>query len=353
MSAIRRRDGQLTPAAMASWPAVVIRALEAQGVDGRELAVRAGIPLAALADPDGRVPSLAVARLFQLAAEATGDPAFGLSAARFVQQTTFSALGYAMLASRTPKEALERLIRHRRVIGDLVDLRLEEASDRYRVVIRFRGAFPCPDPAVEAGAAIIVRAARLLRAQRDLHPLLVQLQRPRPDDVGPYSRFFRSPIAFGQPRTVLEFSRADIDAPLPSGHVALARHNDEVVVRYLDNLASSSVSHRVQELLLDALPGRAPTKREVARRLGMSARNLQRHLGAEGQTFKALLRQTRLVLANGYLSEGRLSIKEIAFRLGFTGGSAFSRAFRRWAGRAPGEHAQRRNRRPAPPGRRR
>ena len=53
----------------------------------------------ALRDPDARVPRAALTRLWQLAVEATGDPCFGLEAPRFVAQTTFHALGYAVLAS--------------------------------------------------------------------------------------------------------------------------------------------------------------------------------------------------------------------------------------------------------------
>ena len=49
----------------------------------------------------------------------------------------------------------------------------------------------------------------------------------------------------------------------------------------------------------------------------------------------------------GYLQEGRLSLTEIAFLVGFTDQSNFSRAFRRWTGVSPGEWKASRQKEPA------
>jgi len=119
------------PSTLATWAATIVRALEARGMDGPGLAAQAGIDPAALG-PDARVPRAALTRLWERAVEATGDPAFGIDAARFAAQTTFHALGYAVLASMTLKEALERVVRYRRLIGDILELRLVDAGDRYR-----------------------------------------------------------------------------------------------------------------------------------------------------------------------------------------------------------------------------
>lgn len=57
-------------------------------------------------------------------------------------------------------------------------------------------------------------------------------------------------------------------------------------------------------------------------------------------TFKSLLNDTRRDLACAYLREGRMSLTELTFLLGFTNTSSFSRAFKRWTGRTPSEFAQ-------------
>ena len=294
-----------------------------------------------LRDPDARVPRAALTRLWQLAVDATGDPCFGLTATRYVAQTTFHALGYAVLASGTLKEALERVIRYRRLIGDILDLRLLERGDRYEFEIDVSAPPGVPYEAVDAVASLCVRQARLLKGEPGFSPLRVQLRRPEPPDAEPFRKLFRAPVLFSRPGNVIEYTRADIEQRLPAGNAELARQNDEVMIRYLARLDAGRVAIRVQQALLDTLPDGAPTKQAVARQLGMSARNLQRHLAQEGTGFKELLNEARVTLARNYVDEGRLSVTEIAFVLGFADTSTFSRAFRRWTGMSPREFAQR------------
>lgn len=328
------------PSTIASWTAALLRALAAAGIDAPDVAREAGIDPDTLHDPDARVPRVALTRLWQLAVQATGDPCFGLTAARFVHQTTFHGLGYAVLASATMKEAFERMIRHRRLIGDILELRLVALEDRYRFVVDVSAPPGVPFEAVDTIAAILVRQARMLRGAPDLCPLSVELQRPAPPSTEPFRRIFRAPVRFGASENAIEFSRADVESPLPSANAELARQNDDVVVRYLARLEKDRVSRRVQHALLDALPSGAPGKQAVARTLGMSPRNLQRQLALEGTSFKALLDQTRVELALRYVEEGRLSVTETAFVLGFADTSTFSRAFKRWTGRSPRDHAR-------------
>lgn len=319
---------------LATWAATILRALAAHGVEVEPLARRAGIDPGALG-PDARVPREALNRLWALAVAATGDPAFGLEASRFTAQTTFHALGYAVLASPTLKEAFERIIRYRRLIGDVLQLQLVDAGDRYRFLIDVSANPDVPFQAVDAIAAGCARQARLLHGTRPCNPLAVWFARPAPTDIEPYRRAFRAPLHFGQAANALEYSRADLDDPLPAGNAELARGNDEVLVRYLARLEQSRVSTRVRQALLEAFPDGAPSKPAIARSLGMSARNLQRHLAEEGTSFKELLNDARGSMARSYVEECRLSVTEIAFVLGFADTSTFSRAFKRWTGMSP------------------
>jgi len=266
-------------------------------------------------------------------------------AARYTLQTTFHALGYAVLASATLREALERIIRYRRLIGEIIQLRLDDHGDhhdRARFVIDVsarRGVVPFE--AVDAIMAVLVRQARQLAGGTGVRPLSVSLERPLPKDASPYERTLAAPVAFAQETSFIEYAREDLDRRLPAANAELARRNDEVVVRYLARLGQSGVLGRTRQALLETLPSGAPSKPEIARRLGMSPRSLQRQLAAEGTSFKELLDEARLTLARSYLEEGRLPVTEIAFVLGFADTSAFSRAFRRWTGVAPSDYARR------------
>ncbi len=73
----------------------------------------------------------------------------------------------------------------------------------------------------------------------------------------------------------------------------------------------------------------------LARELGYSRQTLYRRLKAEGVTYEEVLDRLRRRVALRLLREEGLSVKEAAWRLGFSDPAAFSRAFKRWTGSAP------------------
>jgi AraC-like DNA-binding protein len=74
----------------------------------------------------------------------------------------------------------------------------------------------------------------------------------------------------------------------------------------------------------------------LARDLGYSRQTLYRRLKAEGITYEQLLDGLRKRLALRFMRDG-LSVKDAAYRLGFSDPAAFSRAFKRWTGTSPSD----------------
>ena len=77
---------------------------------------------------------------------------------------------------------------------------------------------------------------------------------------------------------------------------------------------------------------------EVADRLNLSVRTLTRRLHDEGTSFREIQCEARLEMAKRQLRESTVPIKVVSANAGFSNLSAFSRAFRKYAGVTPSEY---------------
>ncbi len=329
-----------TPSTIGNWLHAILRALDARGLDSHALAREVGVSERALSSPHERVPQPVMTALWKKSVEATGDPAFPLSVPRSATTTTFGALTYASLASPDLGSAFRRVARFHRLISDAVHIHFTPHDDTCEFVIDIVSPSGPPVEGIDAFFLLIVRFARgLTGGKRKVEPLRVHLQRPEPIDTEIYRRVFRAPVVFGKPRNVLVYARSDCEMRLPDANLELALLNDRVVAEMLERPGDSTLAERVRALLVEHL-SEAPSETIIARHLAMSRSSLHTALGREGTTYRELLNQTRRELACNYLLAGRYPVKEIAFLLGFSDASTFTRAFRRWTGTTPQRYAR-------------
>jgi AraC-like DNA-binding protein len=148
-------------------------------------------------------------------------------------------------------------------------------------------------------------------------------------------------VVFGADQTQLVLPRAALDIALASSDpqllAILTRAASDLVGR---GIADPTIAAQVARVLHDELRSDHATIEHVAKRLGLTARSLQRRLKDESTSFQGVREQVRQELAQRYLEE-RLSISEISFLLGFSEPSAFFRAFKRWTGLTPVEARRR------------
>jgi AraC-like DNA-binding protein len=112
----------------------------------------------------------------------------------------------------------------------------------------------------------------------------------------------------------------------------------EVLDTYLESLELSGqhmTSRRVEKLIQDFLPTGDCTLPHIAQFLSVSVRALQNRLDSEHTSFQLLLDQVRRKLAVNHLSRGDMQLTQLAYLLGYSELSAFSRSFKRWYGTSP------------------
>jgi AraC-like DNA-binding protein len=243
-------------------------------------------------------------------------------------------MSYGMSASSTLKEAFERAQRYCHIVSDAVDYEFYLSGCEYHFVISTSAELG--DAPIDAVVGLYLRMCRSLIG-REYSPLRVEFRRSRPVKIDDFLRLLRAPLLFDQPQTRLIFDRDSIERPLDGGNPELARHNDAIALQYLSQIDRQNIQARVREVLTQGLARGEPSQEDIAEMLNMSARTLQRKLGEAGTTYKEILDDTRRALALAYLSVPRHSVSEVTYLLGFSAGSCFTRAFRRWTGQSPSD----------------
>ena len=293
-----------------------------------------------LADPDARVSASQFCVAWAELRRLSGDPQIALRMAERIPPGAFGVVEYVCRCARTLGEALRHWVRYLNLLDDAVLVGLVEEGDE--VCLRVLRESEAPAPAShELCFALLVARARALSLS-PVRVTRVDFAHRAPGDPGAYRRSFDAPVHFGAPSTQLLFPRSAFDAPLATADphllAILSRHADELQEKHRGD---PPLTAQVQRALRSALRSDEASVEQIAARLGMTARSLQRRLKDENQSFQTLREGVRHELAVRYLDDD-LAIAEISFLLGFSEPSAFFRAFKRWTGLTPIESRARR-----------
>lgn len=330
----------MTPSSLATTGQIMWRLIEFHGLDPAPLFRDAGIEPDTIRDPHARSDNRKVDALIRLAAARIPDRSFALHGTHCWHPSNLGALGHAWLASSTLRRALERLVQYWRIVDVEGIVALKESREG----VEFRHSPPSIDPVVDAvvgdlAIAIIVDMCRMNYGNA-LRPLRVGFRRARPIDISPYERLFGCRASFGRDHDSFVLARAVADSPLPTSNRQLAAVHDRILMEELARLDRDDVPTRARAALLDRLSTGELSEETLAEDLHMSRRTLQRRLADENTTYGALLDATRRDLALRYVEDPARSVTEIAFLLGYSQHSVFTRAFRRWTGKSPSRYRE-------------
>ena len=312
------------------------QAIESYGVDATPI-LRAGEVDIARFGVASRLSRGSMDKMICLAVEATGDPAFGLRFVNFLQPTSFQALGVALLYSPTLRSFCQRLERYFATVTTLDECRFVQDDEvaylvTHPLIPYSELLYRCHS---DGWAAWIVKLLRQM-CHPDYSPQAVTLVWSPPEALLPvYEATFRCPLEFSAAEARLYLDPTKLDEPLPTSNAELARQNDQVVTEFLADMDRADLPALVQIKLIEFLPSGDCDREHVARALNMTVRTLQNKLENAGTSYQQLLDETRQELAQDYIAKKRMTVSEIAYLLGYTDISSFSRAFKRWTALSP------------------
>jgi AraC-like DNA-binding protein len=320
-----------------------LQAAEACGVDYRSSLDAVGINPALLENNNKRVTGEALERLLALLIPASGDPCFGLHAARFIEPASYSVLGYISMNCSTLRETLANTSVYEKIVGDMgvSSINIADGMAFLRWDCQFK------DPLVRRHLIENVLGSwdTFLRNFMHLDPGLadcVWFEHSPPADrelLEDYRAIFGCEILFDQSFSGIRFKEELLDMSLPQADKRLLRtlldHATEILAEIDKN---QPVSIQVKNILRLILKEHEPSSAQIASILNMSFRTLQRRLAAENTQYKQVLDDVRLEMALYYLQSTTLSLDQIAYELGYAETRSFYRSFKHWTGRTAGSY---------------
>ncbi len=305
-------------------------------LDFADLLQKAGIDVADLAEPDNELSLNAIARLLTIASEQSNDPCLGIHWAEAFSPGASGILGYLILNAASVRKAVAAVARYIGLVMTPLEVTFEEEDGIGRLAVRFPSEFTAPRIQFVsfAMALLIIRLRK--HAGQNWMPVRVDLEHrvlPCRESVlrvlGPNVHFDMPVSALHIRELVLERGSADADQRL----FELIRQLGE---RMLDEQApGADIVEATRKAIVKQLESGAVRVRDVAETLGIGASTLQSRLGAADTTYEEVLLSTRRRLSDLYLRDTDLQLTEIAFLLGFSELSAFTRAAQRWYGAPP------------------
>jgi len=294
-------------------------------------------------DPGAKISSADYFSLLETIAKSEWpDLRFHMRVCAGMRCEEFGAVGLAIKSAPTLRHGFARMHRYARLYNTSSAFAVEDKGTVYCWTHRR----PLPDRlgnhlSNEAALATFLTLCR--EASRpDLAPVRLQFAHRRGGDTSALAEHFGIEPVFGADIDGMQFAVEDVDRPSPIGDLAIWKFFSDHLESTLPPMETEAdrLAAQVIEEVAALLSGGVPQLAEVAARLGLGTRTLQRRLSDGGKSYQELVAEARRRLARKLLRQSDYSLAEIAFLTGFSEQSAFTRAFKRREGMTPGAFRQ-------------
>jgi AraC-like DNA-binding protein len=265
----------------------------------------------------------------------SGDPELPIKMATVNQIESFSPPIFASWCSRNGEICIDRLERYKKLIGPMrFVVSKDEDTETVELVPRDE-TLTQPVFMVQSEFAFLIGMIRRA-THEDIKPVRVQMKDFPKEDA--FSKFAGIAPEKAE-KNAITFTRKDLQEPFISFNDAMWSYFEpELAKRLADLDVDDSISARVRSALTELLPGGAGTIEDVADKLGLSRRTLQRKLSEEKTTFQKQLNSTREILAIHYIRNTDMTTNDMAYLLGYAELNSFLRAFTVWTGKSITEY---------------
>jgi len=309
-----------------------------KGLDSNSIETVLACSLDDLNDVEHRIPMHHYHALWTLALNYTKEPSLALSLGSKPFQDEMGLVGHIFFNNDTLNAALKQYERYYALVHE--GMHIEVKTDAKFAYINYicdsEEAYSQTD--MEYTLAISIYRA-MLHIRDGIEIEHIYFQHSPPTYESSYNEVFPCPVRFNHAHCSIVFKKQYLDFKLPKRslylHQVLTHHIETLLkkIRPEETLTDKVINLVEKKLAKDNIDAE-----HIADKLCMSRHTLYRKLKQEGLSFHDLVDQVRKDKAFHYLDLNKRSLSEIAFLLGFSELSAFSRAFKRWTGISPAKY---------------
>jgi AraC-like DNA-binding protein len=306
------------------------------GVDPDPIFAECGIESRKSEEYDCPLPVQQVATLFELAARYTDNPRIGMNMGQRYHYEGSSLLILAMLAAPSVAEGMKCLSRYDQYVDTGIETFFETGQPTARFGARLIGGEEIRGDQINEYLLVFLAQALFVATRRRIPATEVWFCHSDRQNAAELEAFFGAPVKFGQNYNVLLFDRVYLGERFFSSNALLYEILTNALKTYFSSASQQSgFLDVVCREIIRCGSEESPSADLIASRLAISPRTLRRRLADHGYSFQDAKRLARENRAKYYLSHTSLPLSEIAFELGYSELSAFSRAFRSWVGVTP------------------
>lgn len=320
--------------------ATVIDTVANRGIAAETVLDRTGLTLAEVRDPHTltSIGQYLIACENIIAAGAQFPDAFAIGSR--LHLSAYGMYGYALMCSPTMRDFFDFAVRYQPLATPTV--RLEWRAEGDLAIWRFREIYR--DVMSGDVRTFLVRQQMKMTfthirdtAGADNLPVRALFALAEDEHAADDAQALSCPCSYDEAVNELHYPIGILEQTPELGNRLTRTMLEETCDRLIgQSRISSGLSGEVYHLLMKA-PSAFPSMTAIADQLGLQERTLRRRLTAEDTSYGAIVDDVRRKLAIEYLQTTRMSVDDVAWKVGFSDSANLRRAIRRWTGKTISE----------------
>lgn len=282
------------------------------------------------------VESNKIKLLFGKASQLCKDPCLPLKLGENSSPESIGLLGYMLANTATIEQMLEKLCHFSTLIGKNLEFNFSKIEEGYKLQLSMfqNPLIPLPRYQTEIHFSAIISLIKQLSGV-SIHPKKAYFQHEPVNIREEYEKLFGNVLYFDAYENTLIFDEDELNTTVKSAYPGLLKYFETQAEKIIENLYDDSWQTKVRKVILLNLGNEDIDIESVSKSFDISVRTLQKHLKDEDCKYSKLLEDVRKNLSKYYLQNFSIEIGTVAFYLGYTDVSSFTRSFKKWFGMSP------------------